>query len=378
MKKLMLLVGLLMIAGIPLMAAEVTTTGIIDANYFNESPTDDNDDEPAEGYFGEVCASVKLTAALDDGLKGVVKIAMAEGKSQGQNSSSALWLEEMYVNKADAFDQAGLSFQFGKFEVPHNMDLDQGITHSLSWLYEMDECWGLTVGYAVEGVGTFKLTTFEGYPGLDTTGPDDEDTGLFNSMALQWDTGEDAFEVDGLRLVVAYAAVARDEDLDDASNISIGGTYALKDMGLKFGLEIDMSTAFHNFSDLVIGMEPGLAATVTDDYYLTEGCMLIALNVDYTIPDQPFKVGLTYEMLTINEDTTDEFEAYAIANFGAPAGAELESNTTTRLALRGEYNVVEDGSTKIRFEYSSISIDLDGLDEELGGSIIALGVLGKF
>lgn len=366
MKKLMLLVGLLMIAGIPLMAAEVTVSGIIDANYFNDTPTDDNDDEPSEGYFGEICASLKVTAELAEGLKGVAKLAMVEAKSAGVNSTSGIALEELYVSKVDAFGQKGLGMLFGKMEVPHNMDLDQGITHSLSWLYEMDECWGLTVSYAVEGVGTFKLTTFEGYPGLDFSGdPADEDTGLFNSMTLQWDTGEDAFEVAGLRLVVAYAAVARDEDLDDASNISIGGTYTLKDMGLKFGLEIDMSTSFFNLADLTEGVAPS--------YYLTEGCMLIAINVDYTIPDQPFKVGLTYEMLTMNEDTSDEFEAAM-----GIAGAELESNTTTRLALRGEYNLVEDGSTKIRFEYSSLTNDLEGLEDEFGGSVIAIGVLGKF
>lgn len=381
MKKLMLLVGLLMIAGIPLMAAEVTVSGVIDVNYFvMDTPNDDNDDEPSEGYFNEVCAGLKVTAELDEGLTGVMKLAVVEPKSAGVNSTSGVAVEELYVNKANPFDVEGLGLQFGKFEVPHNMDIDAGITHSFSWLYEMDECWGLTASYAVEGVGTFKLTSFEGMGGLDTTpgeDPEDEDGGLLTSLALQWDTGEDAFEVAGLRLVVAYAMRANDQDADDASNISIGGTYTLKDMGLKFGLEIDMSTAFLNFGSLIESMESPLVGTL-DDYMLTEGCMLIAVNVDYDIPEQPFSVGLSYEMLTINEDTTDEFAAWATANFGAPAGAELESTTATRLALRGDYNVVEDGSTKIRFEYASLSIDEESLEDELGGSTLAVGVLAKF
>lgn len=368
MKKLMLIVGLLMIAGIPLMAAEVTVSGVIDVNYFvMDTPTDDNDDEPSEGYFNEVCAGLKVSAELDEGLKGVMKLAVVEPKSDGVDSGGWLEVEEMYVAKTNAFDVEGLGFVFGKMEVPGNMDIDAGITHSLSWLYEMDETWGLTASYALtEGnIGTFSLTSFEGEGGLDLTAgedPEDEDSGLLTSLALQWDTGEDAFEVEGLRLVVAYVMIAQDDDLDNGSNISIGGTYTLKDMGLKFGLEIDMSTSFFNLNDLSDG--------AFGSYVLQEGCMLIALNVDYDIPEQPFSVGLSYEMLTINEDTTDEVNAVI--------GDDLESNTTTRLALRGDYNVVEDGSTKIRFEYASLSNDHEAVEDEFGGSTLAVGVLAKF
>jgi hypothetical protein len=364
MKKLMLLVGLLFVAGIPLMAADFT--GVFDVNFFvMDTPTDDDDNEPTEGYFNEICASLKVTQELGEGLTGVMKLAMVEGKSNGVDSTSEIGLEELYVKKVGAFDQEALGFKFGKMEVPNNLDYDAGITHSLSWLYEMDETWGLTASYDLgEGKGVVSLTLFEGMGGLDTTpgeDPKDEDTGLGGSLALQWDTGEDAFEVEGLRLVVAYAMRANDEDQEDAetgTNISIGGTYTLKEVGLKLGLEIDISTAFLNLADLLSDVDP--AAPPIPSYYLPEGCMLIAVNADYTIPEQPITVGLSYEMLTLNEDD----------DLG------MDSNTTTRLAVRGDYGIAD--NTKIRFEYASLSNDLDGLDDEFGGSTLAIGVLGKF
>lgn len=364
MKKLMLLVGLLFVAGIPLMAADVTVGGQLDLNYFMDSPADDNDDEPSESYFGMV--STKLTAKADFGenLIGFVKLNLVEdpfgdGHSAGMDTFGMITTEEMWISKADAFGQAGLGFKFGKMEVPGNLDIDNGITHSLSNRFEVDLTWGLNVNYAVEGVGTFNLTTFEGMGGVDTTGPDDEDAGLFSSMILQWDTGENAFEVEGLRLVVAYGMVASDEDQDDGSIISIGGTYSLAgmDVPLTIGLEIDMISNV-DVGDLAISDQPALDLG---------SAMLLALNVDYKINEE-FSVGLSYETLTVDEDDADP----------PSIPADIAEQTITRLALRGEYNVAED--VKLRFEYADISNDNSdiGADKETGGNIIGIGVLAKF
>jgi hypothetical protein len=370
MKKLMLLVGLLFVAGIPLMAADVTVGGVLDLNYVMDSPADDDDDEPSESYFGTVSTKLTTKADFGDDLIGFAKlnfvedINMGTGHSYGMDTIGILTVEEAWVSKANAFGQEGLGFKFGKMEVPGNLDIDNGITHSLSNRFEIDYTWGLNVNYAVEGVGTFNLTTFEGMGGLDATGPDDEDTGLFSSLSLQWDTGENAFEVEGLRLVVAYGMLASDDDQDDGSVISIGGTYSLAgmDVPLTIGLEIDM------VSNVDIG-----DFYVDDQVALDLGsAMLMALNVDYDINEE-FSVGLSYETLAVDEDDLD-----------APSiPAAIEKQTITRLALRGEYNVAED--VKMRFEYADISndnsdiaVDTSTADKETGGNTIAIGVLATF
>jgi hypothetical protein len=380
MKKLILLVGLLVAAGIPLMAADIG--GVMDLNYFMETPKDDNDDEPSEGYFGMVSTKLTVKQELGENLDGFLKLALIEAKSDGIDSTAEptdldgdvvdsgadldgdgvndfviinpvktegdaypVQIEEIWVAKKDAFDVEGLGLKFGKMEVPGNLDYDTGTTHTLSNMFEIDFTWGLNGSYFLgEGKGTVNLTLIEGMGGLDETpgeDPEDEDSGLFQSLVAQWDTGENAFEVEGLRLVVAYAMIASDDDADDGSNISIGGTYNFKgmDVPLTLGLEIDMST---------------------NVYSAKKGTMLIALNGDYDINEE-FSAGLSYEMWTFNKDEDIGLD---------------DSFTISRMALRGSYKIAD--NTKVRLEYADLSTDEEGAKDEFGGSTIALGVLAKF
>ena len=349
MKKIVLLIGLLLVAGIPLMAAEVG--GSLDLNYVMYTPEDTTDTESSESYFAMVTTKLTASAELGENLIGFVKLNLVEdpfgnGHSAGIHSPGMIATEELWVSKTDAFAQAGLGFKFGKMEVPGNLDFDTGTTHTLTNNFEIDFAWGLTASYAAEGIGTFSLTSFEGLGGTDaTTGPppDDEDTGLFTSMVLQWDTGEDAFDVAGLRLVVAYGMIAADDDADDGNVISIGGTYTLADVGLKVGLEIDMVTDINTSSAYL----PAVYG---------EGAMLIAINGDYDVNEEVC-VGLSYEMYSVNEDTD----------------AGLIDNTTSRMALRGSYKIAD--NTKLRLEYASVTNDED---DELGDNQISLGIFAKF
>ena len=438
MKKLLVVLIALMIA-VPVMAAEVS--GSIDVNYFMETFNDDVAPDEPESYFGMVSSKLIVKHELGENLNGLVKLNLLEPYSYGIDSNDAgppayMVIEEVWVAKTDAFDQAGLGFKFGKMEVPFNLDYDTNITRNISNALEIDFTWGLNTSYAVEGVGTFNLTLIEGVGGeddvddidLDTglgsslvlnwdTGEDafevaglgfkfgkmevpfnldydtnitrnisnaleidftwglntsyavegvgtfnltliegvggeddvddiDLDTGLGSSLVLNWDTGEDAFEVAGLRLVVGYAMIAgqdiaaTEDNADAGSVISIGATYTLADQGMKFGLEYDMEKNY--LTQMIMGS--------------VEGSTLIAINFDYDINEE-ISVGLSYEMLAIAEDT-------AIA---------LPSSTYNRMAIRGSYAIAED--TKLRLEYSS---DADSEDDTMGGTLIALGVFSKF
>jgi hypothetical protein len=397
MKKLVVI--LLMLAVAPVMAVEIG--GIIDVNYFMPSYADSDingtantEEECGNSYFGEVGASLWATQELGEGLTGKVKLAMAESKSDGIDSMSAIALEELFVKKTGAFDQEALSFTFGKMEIAGNLDYDTSITHCFTngkalistGLGEIDNTWGLSVGYAVENVGTFTLSTFEAIGGYDdsiTGNENDEDSGLFQSIALQWDTGadKDAFGVAGLRLVVAYIMLPGYEDYDAGSVISLGGTYKLMEGALTLGLEIDMSSNSCVDNGLIASGSPdyinvGTAETV---YLDAEGGMLIALNADYKINEEVC-VGLSYEMLTYS-DIPD----------GVGAGTDLEVGTDSRMALRASYAVAD--GTKLRFEYAMLSnsssditeadLDGDGIpastdEDDPGYSLISLGVFSKF
>lgn len=348
MKKLLVVLIALMIA-VPVMAAEVS--GSIDVNYFMETFNDDVAPDEPESYFGMVSSKLIVKHELGENLNGLVKLNLLEPYSYGIDSNDAgppayMVIEEVWVAKTDAFDQAGLGFKFGKMEVPFNLDYDTNITRNISNALEIDFTWGLNTSYAVEGVGTFNLTLIEGVGGEDDVDDIDLDTGLGSSLVLNWDTGEDAFEVAGLRLVVGYAMIAgqdiaaTEDNADAGSVISIGATYTLADQGMKFGLEYDMEKNY--LTQMIMGS--------------VEGSTLIAINFDYDINEE-ISVGLSYEMLAIAEDT-------AIA---------LPSSTYNRMAIRGSYAIAED--TKLRLEYSS---DADSEDDTMGGTLIALGVFSKF
>jgi hypothetical protein len=330
MKKLLIVA--LMLAVLPAFAVEFG--GKIDLNYHMETPNDDTI-EP-ESYFGMVSTKITLKEELGEGLTGFVKLDLDENKSNGVGSASLIWTEEVWVAKAGAFGQEALGFKFGKMEVPGNLDYDTGTTHTISNRIELDETWGLNVNYGLgEGMGTINLTVFEGGGGLNAATGEDADTGMFQSLVLQWDTGKgiDAFGVAGLRLVVAYGMVALDTVDETASIISIAGTYTLKDLGLCIGLEIDMLTYVFNGED---------------------GSMLIALNADYDINEE-IAVGLSYEMLQYAE-----------------AGA-TDAHTESRIAIRASYKVAD--ATKLRLEYAMVD---DSEDDTVGESLISLGCVTKF
>lgn len=343
MKKLLVIA--LVLAALPLFGQGTgATLGLtIDSNYFMMTPKDDT--AASESFFGEVSAAATLGGTLPGDIDGFMKLAAVETQSQGRDYETAISFEEMWVAKKGAFGQEALSFKFGKQDVLFNMNVDNGTTHAFTYgealvasgIGAINDTWGFAVGYNVAGVGTFTLTTFEGMAGTDISGTDpvDEDSGLFTSMALNWNTGADAFGVAGLQLVVGYAMLATDEDADNGSIISLGGMYTIPGVPLVVSLEIDMSTA----------------VTAADQ----EGAMLMALGADYKVNDQ-FKAGLKYESLAYTKDDA----------IGMPA------NSDTRIALFGSYILAE--NSEVRFEYSDTA---NSEDDTLGYSVIAIGYKGK-
>jgi hypothetical protein len=333
MKKLIALMVAIMIA-VPVVGAELG--GSIDLNYMMDSYADDA--VAAESYFQAISTKLWITQALENDVNAKIKLSLPS-TSNGVNTVEGLNVEEMYVSKAKPFGVEALSLTFGKMEIPFNLDYDTNITHNYSNAIEMDETWGLTGSYDLGGeMGKISLTTFEGMGGTDISGtdPEDEDAGLFTSMALQWDTGKgvNAFGVAGLRLVVGYAAIAADEDADNGSIISIGATYELADLGLMIGFEYDILT----------------------DIFSPEGSTIMALNADYKI-DDTWAVGLTYENANVSEDT-------------ATLVPEMKM---TRIALRGTMAVGEAAS--MRFEYST---EEDSEVTDSGTTKIAIGYMSTF
>jgi hypothetical protein len=368
MKKLVVI--LLMLAVAPVMAVEIG--GIIDLNYFMPSTADTDDGGSSlEDYeinnsaFGEVSTALWATQELGEGLTGKIKLAMVEPLSNGADYLTAVAVEEAYVKKTGAFGQEALSFAFGKMEVPFNLDYDKGITHTFtngnalysSGMGEIDGVWALSVGYAVADVGTFTLSTLEYTGDVTLVDEEDEDSGLFQSIVLQWDTGadKDAFGVAGLRLVVAYAMLTSIDDADNGSVISLAGTYTGVE-NLTLALEIDMTNHVAEF--------------VGGGYLDEKGGMLIALNADYQV-NAEVSVGLSYEMFNYNE---------------ADDVLTMDASTDSRMALRASYAIAD--GTKLRFEYSAVSNSLsdlteydedgDGDEDNAGYSLIALGVFAAF
>mgnify|MGYP003572206856 CR=1 FL=1 len=346
MKKLIVL--MLLMAMMPVMAAEYTIGGQVQAFYFMDMPLGD---EIANSQFGTSACDVWVDADLGDDLAGRFQLNVAD-ISEGMEDSTDVNIEEMWISKKGAFGQEALSMKFGKMEVPFNLDYDNSITHSLSnSAYvlvgagpdviivpgEIDNVWGLSVSYMVEGVGTFSLTTFEGAAGLDTSDTDptkytDEDTGLFSSLAVQWDTGKgvDAFGVAGLRLVVGIAMLAMDEDADNAQVVSLGATYTGVD---KLTLALEIAPMISNINS-------------------EDGSMFYELSADYDVTDV-WTVGLTYGGLTVTGDD-------------AMAGAE--DSSLSRMALRGWMKINDAAKLQIEYVMSSLSDD-DYTDAELEAAV---------
>jgi hypothetical protein len=351
MKKLLLI--MLLMVSVPLIALDFGAQ--VDVNFVMQSFNDDN--RESENYFGSPHVNSKLWAKqeMEGDMTGYVKLNLVEPKSDGIDSLGIALIEELWVSKKGPFEVAELGFKVGKMEVPFNLDYDKSITASMTnggqkplgeyltyaglgdvtGIGEIDGTWGFNVNYAVEGVGTFNLTLFEAVGGLDSVSGEDA-SAVFDSIALNWDTGADAFGVAGLRLVVGYVMMPNGAD-ENANVISIGGTYSLMEGALTLGLEIDMSTW-----------------VVQED-----GCQLIALDVDYDI-NEDMTVGLSYEMLTYNDND--------------PWG------TDSIIALRFGYNVAEGSQIRFCYQMTSNSGDEDiAYDaEDVGGNLICIGLLSKF
>lgn len=328
------LVILCVVIGLPVMAVEVG--GQIDVNYFMEKKNDDTVFD--ESYFGAINTKLWVSHELGEGMTGLVMLALPEDKSNGMDSTKDVSIEEMWIEKKGAFGQEALGFKFGKMEVPFNLDYDIGITHALTnsvtGVGEIDFTWGINVSYDLgEAAGIIKVTTIEAMGGESIIDEKDEDPGLFKSMVMNWDTGngKDAFGVAGLRLVVAYAMLAQDENADDGTIISIGATYTPAALGLILALEYDMATNIVNGDD---------------------GSTLLAANADYDISED-YAVGLSYEIHTFTDNNL--------------------VGTLTRMAVRGSVNLND--VSEFRLEY----VRLDSTkDDAYGGSMISLGLFSKF
>jgi hypothetical protein len=376
MKKLLVIA--LVLATLPLFGqgTSVNLGLVLDPNYFMMTPKDDA--AASESFFGEVSAALIVNAVLPGDVTGYLKYNVNESMSNASvdttldlydqfeeydlgglpavnggefvvdlpSFTAPVGVEELWVAKKGVFNQDDLGFKFGKHDVVFNLNIDKGITHAMtdgdaaitSGIGAQDNKWGFAASYAVANVGTFSLTTFEAIGGTDNSGTDpvDEDSGLFTSMALNWDTGVgvDAFGVAGLRIVVGYAMLASEEDLDNGSIISLGGTYTIPGMPLVVSLEIDMSTA----------------VTAVDQ----QGGMLMAIGADYDVNAQ-FKAGLKYESLAYSKD--DDIS--------------MDANSDSRLALYGSYILAE--NSEIRFEYSDLT---NSEYDTVGYSLIAIGYKG--
>lgn len=365
MKKL--LVTALVLAALPLFgqAPGIEWGATVDAYYFMLTPADSDDatidsSEIGDSFFGEVNAALTAKFTLPGDIAGGMKIGVSD-VSSGINAAGPIDLDEIWAKKSGAFGQDALSFQFGKFDIPMNLNVDNGVTHAFTYgnalvsdgIGAINNTWGFCVGYKVEGAGQFYLTTYEGLSGVTLVDEADEDSGLFTSMALNWDTGADAFGVAGLRLVAGFGMRATVDDEDNGSIISVGGTYTIPGVPLVVSLEID-STTFMAPDSVGLGI-----------YMDAEGAMLMALGADYTVNEQ-FSVGLKYESIAYaeNEDIA------------------MDANADSRIALYGSY-VLAEGSA-IRFEYSTVAndteaadFDSDGDDDEFGYSGIAIGFTGK-
>jgi hypothetical protein len=378
MKKLLMIA--LVLAALPLFGQETAPTinmsGTVEFDFFNRTQNDTDkggtkliDSEINQGYWGTVSGAFAANMLLADDINAFIKVKLNESKSAGVDNKPATVFEEMWAGKKDAFGVAGLGFKAGKQDVPFNMNIDNGVTHTFTYgtalmtsgIGQINNAWGFGVSYKAEGVGLFTLTTFEGLGGFSTPDKADEDTGLFNSMALQWDTAKDAFGMKGLRIVVGYEMRASLADMDNGSGISAGASYEVVP-GLVVGLEIDQSSFMTPAIDYDPG--PGFKYTAMD----AKGGMLMALNADYKVNDM-FRIGLSYESLAYSKND----------DLG------LKASTDTRLGLHGAYILGK--ASEIQFEYCSLAnslkdinnadLDADGDKDKPGYSQIAIGYKGK-
>lgn len=358
MKKVLLIVVLFIITGFSAAGAEVG--GRIDVNYHMWTPSEEYFNDPTdynikEAYFasgdsGDSYVWVKHT--IGENLIGLVmlsvdedwrKLSVNDEDRGGVNSLGFYLVEELWITKSKLFGKEALSVTLGKMEVPFNLNIDKSITGSFtdgvalstSGLGAFPRTWGCTISFKLgkEKKGVVNLTTFEGMSGISIADEADEDSGLFTSLAVNWDSGDDAFGAKGLRLVIGYAKLAQDEDADDGNITSIGVSYTLGKIPLSFGLEIDMGRNIVNGGD---------------------GTMLTAIDIDFKLKTK-YSVGLSFETLNYKNNNT--------------------LGSDKRTSVRGSMDLLEDGTSKARFEYAKLSNTEDGT---VGGSLISLGLLFEF
>jgi hypothetical protein len=335
----MVVVALVASYSVPVLAAEVGAQ--MDGALMMFTPADS--DAEGENWFMSPSDESFLWAKADMGsnVTGYMKLVMNIMNDNQITGSGYNWvtIDQMWVKKAGAFGQEALGMMFGEFDVPCNLNINNGMTDAITGenpfvgpLAPLFSAWGLNISYDLgEGTGVINLTTFEGTEGQDSVDFTDLDSGLFASIALNYDSRENAFGVNGLRVVGGYASVAPAvADGDGMTVISLGGTYsALMGGALVLGLEIDMISNY-----------PG-----------EDGSQIMSINADYKTG--VYAVGLTYESFS---DLTADAE-----------------NATSRMSLHGSMDVVENGAGKVRFEYSSVTNDED---DTYGGSFIGIGFLG--
>jgi hypothetical protein len=366
----------LAVAAISLPAFGAEITGNFESYYYMDTPN--ADDSETHSYYG-TDGDIEITNEFDGDVTGHIKLKV-NAEDHGRDVTGSVGLEELWLAGKNIFDQEGMGVKFGQFEVPFNLDYDVNITDAMTngtallseGIGEIDETLGFNFNYFLgEGTGTVNVTTFTNNAGQDSDGAD-LDSGLFNSIVLQWDTGKgvNAFDVEGLRLVVAYAMLAGPEYkflnganvVDDGaagSIISLGGTFELAEVGVMFGLEIDMtsSAAMNQVFDL------DTDGTMDMFFVDQEGGMLIAFNVDYMVPDMDLTLGLTYEMLSYSE----------IEDVDGTGTVDIPSSTDTRMSIRAIKQLVED----VDFHFEYMMVDNSEYDQA-GVSRIALGVKGTF
>lgn len=373
--KRILIAGMVLAAVCPLFSQEFG--GRYEAYYNMETPHAD-DAETHSFYFIEGKFSVEKEFEPDISGRLVLKY---EAEDHGRDSTGEIGVEEMWLKLKEPFNVKGLGFTFGQMQVPFNLDYDASpANHSYTnkkalisqGVGEIDETLGFSAGYFLGSEkGTISLTTMQYTAGIDSDGKD-LDTGLFNSMVLQWDTGkkDSVFGVKGLRIVAAYAMLAAPEwayegtagaagpdEGTAGSIISLGAVYKME-MGLATGLEIDISSNAAQNRALDVDGD-----TDTDDFFFMdqEGGTLIAFDLDYDFGNG-WNAGLTYEMFTYGE----------IDDLGG-SGLEVVSSTDTRYALRCDRDIAK--KTRFFAEYWDSSNDEF---DQLGSSMITLGIEGKF
>ena len=245
-------------------------SGIIDLSYMKES----GDGTEREGYFQSAESEVKIEGFFSTGVRGQVILELAE-KSAGEDTVAItdMHLRDMWLEKKGLFADS-LRFRGGKMTVPVNQNYrpDAGITCGFTDGHtpgsygngfpfdgpgSINYAYGITGGYTVgSGFGKINVTTFEGTGGLTAALDEDNDSGMLQSYAVQWDNSKDAFNVNGFGLTAGYVKIENGPDTDFSWMNSVGITYAVKESGITAALEYNQSKHWPANVDVIALTDP--------------------------------------------------------------------------------------------------------------------------